>query len=303
MARKGNQIDGVLVLYKPGGPTSTQCLNLLKRRFRPRKIGHAGTLDPMAEGVLPVLFGRATKLAAYITSGFKIYKGQLQLGIQTDTYDTQGAIIEEKDWSHITKEQVASEINFWQNLTEQPVPAYSAAKHKGQPLYALKRQGREVPQKKKEISIFRAEILDMDFPRITFRVCCSPGTYIRSLAHSLGSRLGCGAALSALTRECSHPFTLDQSTGLDEILNDDLNGHLIRVRDSLPDWPRYYLSSDAARQVMNGTAIPVSATPLFSGEIGEQALLLGPEGEALAVVTARESDARLRWAILRGLWT
>ena len=106
-----------------------------------------------------------------------------------------------------------------------------------------------------------------------------------------------------MTRECSHPFTLDQSTGLDEILNDDLDGNLIRVRDSLPDWPRYYLSSDAAWQVMNGTAISVSATPLFSGKEGEQALLLGPEGEALAVVAARESDAQLRWAILRGLWT
>ncbi|MFP4657301.1 MAG: tRNA pseudouridine(55) synthase TruB [Desulfonatronovibrionaceae bacterium] len=303
MAAKGRQLHGVLVLSKPSGPTSTDCLNRLKRRFRPTKIGHAGTLDPLAEGVLPVLFGRATKLAPYITSGYKIYKGELLLGKSTDTYDIQGEITEENDISGITEEQVASEIDFWHTFTSQQVPAYSAAKHKGQPLYALKRRGQEVPEKTKEISIFRAKVLDMDLPRISFRVCCSPGTYIRSLAHSLGSRLGCGAVLTNLTRECSHPFTLDQSIGLDEIMDRDVNDHLIRLRDCLPDWSRFHLSSEAARLVGNGACLPVSATPGFLGSEGDKALLLGPDGRALAIVQAHKTDGQLRWAILRGLWT
>jgi len=303
MAKKGNPINGVLVLYKPSGPTSTDCLNQLKRQFRPRKIGHAGTLDPMAEGILPVLFGKATKLAPYIGSGFKIYKGEILLGKSTDTYDIQGTVTREADTAAITEEQVASEIDFWHKLTSQEVPAYSAAKHKGKPLYALKRSGQEVPEKTKEISIFRARILEMDLPRITFRVCCSPGTYIRSLAHSLGNRLGCGAVLTALTRECTHPFTLDQSIGLEEVLEKDVVKHLIRLRDCLPDWPQYKLSSESSRMVANGASLPVSTTPGFSGNEGEKAVLLDPEGRTLAIVQARETDGQLRWAILRGLWT
>ncbi len=303
MAKKGNKIDGVLVLNKPKGPTSTECLNRIKKHYKPQKIGHAGTLDPLADGILPVLLGRATKLAPYITSGYKIYKGELLLGMSTDTHDIEGQITAENSCTGVTEKQVVTEIEAWQGLTSQEVPAYSAAKHKGEPLYSLKRRGREVPEKKKEISIFRSKALQTNLPRVEFRVCCSPGTYIRSLAHSLGSRLGCGAVLNALTRECSHPFTLDQAVDLERLLSGDVHEYLLRLRDCLPDWPHYSISEEAARLVANGGALPVSSTPGFSGTEGKNAMLLGPEGKTLAIVQARQTDGQLRWTILRGLWT
>ena len=186
------QLDGVLVLNKPSGPTSARCLSALKRLGQ-RKIGHAGTLDPMASGVLLVLLGQGTKIASHLLAdGGKVYSGQLRLGLTTDTWDIQGEVLTESPWQQVTEADVRAEVAHWLTLHEQEVPAYSAAKHEGQSLYKLARKGKEVPKKVKSMEISQADVLEVELPFVRFRVACSSGTYIRSLAHSLGMRLGCG---------------------------------------------------------------------------------------------------------------
>lgn len=303
--RSKNQLDGVLVLDKPNGPTSTKCLNTIKKSFDQGKIGHAGTLDPMATGVLLVLLGQATKMASYLTDGKKTYTGELQLGLTTDTYDIEGVVTEEKSIDHISASDVEQDILDWKKLTQQEVPPVSAAKHQGKPLYELARKGKEVPVKIKEIEIFASEILETELPRVRFRVTVSAGTYIRSLVHSLGIRLGTGATLTSLTREHCHPFGLDSATGLDDLLADpdQFRRKVIPLREALPHWPALSLDDKQAKLVKNGGWLPVDEVPADSvAAPGDRAMLVDREDTPLALVEATEKDGRLSWSILRGLW-
>ena len=304
-AVKPGQLNGVLVLNKPSGPSSAQCLNRIKHGLGQKKIGHAGTLDPLAQGVLLVLLGQGTKIAPYLSGGEKVYFGTMQLGLATDTYDVEGRVIEEKP-PEADPEAVKSAILAWRDLTEQEVPAYSAAKHQGKPLYQLARQGREVPVKTKPIAVTEVEALEVRTPWASFRVRCSAGTYVRSLVHSLGKRLGCGAALCRLTREYSHPFGLEEAHDLDEILDTpERFGERVKpLSEALPHWPRAALDPESARSVMNGAWLPLDECPVagVDGRPGERALFLRENGAPLALAELRAKDERIRWAILRGLW-
>jgi len=303
--RSAEQCDGLLVLRKPSGPTSADCLNDIKHQLKQYKIGHAGTLDPLAEGVLLVLLGNGTKLAPYLTGNTKTYSGTFRLGITTDTLDIQGEITKEAPVD-TTREDVEREILYWKELTEQEVPAYSAAKHNGQPLYALAREGKETPVKVKPIVISHVEVLDVRIPEAEFRVSCSAGTYIRSLVHSLGIRMGCGATLTSLNRESSEPFGLDQAYDLEDVLKspESFPDKVIPLKDTLPHWPRFQLTEPLTGLVKNGAWLAVNDQPgeLLSGVPGDQAMLLDPEGNPLALVEAKIQDTTLKWSILRGLW-
>jgi tRNA pseudouridine55 synthase len=291
------QLHGVLVLNKPSGPSSTRCLAAIKRLGQ-RKIGHAGTLDPLAAGVLLVLLGQATKISPHLMAGGrKVYGGVLRLGRTTDTWDSEGGIVAESPWDRVGVEDVRREVALWREVREQPVPPYSAAKHNGQPLYRLARKGRDMPQKVKRIKISQADALDVSLPFVRFRVTCSSGTYIRSLAHSLGTRLGCGAVLTELTREYSHPFGLDAACDLRDIEAEPslLGRHLRSVAEALPDWTRVELAPDEAARVRNGLPVFRSSTPET-----ENALLLY-RGDVLALAK-RGADATRHWVVLRGLW-
>ncbi|NJB66993.1 tRNA pseudouridine55 synthase [Desulfobaculum xiamenense] len=304
--RSVSQLDGILVLDKPTGPSSAQCLNTIRRALDQGRIGHAGTLDPMAKGVLLVLLGHGTKLAPYLTSGRKTYSGQFRIGQTTDTYDAEGTVTDEKPFDHLSPEAVEREVLFWKELETQTVPPVSAAKHEGKPLYALARAGREVPVKTKSIEIFHAEVLEMDLPWVRFRVGCSAGTYVRSLVHSLGIRLGCGAVLTELIREDCHPFGLERAVGLDELLAspERLPELVVPLRDALPHWPAIVLDEEQAGQVRNGTWLPVADFPATEPvtEAGANAMLIGPDEVPLALVESAERDGVLLWSILRGLW-
>jgi tRNA pseudouridine55 synthase len=299
------QQHGLLVLDKPAGPTSAGCLEAIKRELGQRKIGHAGTLDPMARGVLLVLLGQGTKLAGFLLEGEKTYSGEIILGKTTDTYDIQGQMLDEHDWQHLDEEQVRNEIAAWTHLSEQEVPPYSAAKHQGRPLYALKRAGKEVPVKTKNVRIFLAQVIDIDLPRISFRVSCSRGTYIRSLAHSLGIRLGCGAVLSALMREKSHPFGLDQAHGLEEVLSDPpgFPSKVLSLKQALPDWPQIRLNDVQAGKVKNGMRIRVEELGGLGGSDPKRALFLNDREEPLALMETKSDGSGQVWTILRGLWS
>ena len=298
------QLDGVLVLHTPGGPTSTDCLNQIKRRLGQKKIGHAGTLDPMATGVLVVLLGQGTKLAGYLSEDRKTYRGTLVLGRETDTYDVEGKVMAEAPWEHLDPGVIRADIEGWLGTMSQEVPPVSAAKHQGKPLYALHRAGKEVPVKVKDVTIFDVQILSMDLPDISFRVTCSAGTYIRSLAHSLGKRLGCGAVLSGLEREASHPFTLAQAHDLEKVLEsgDRLHELVLPMVQALPHWPKLTLKHEQAQLVRNGAWLPTALFPEYPAQEGDRAMLLSPAREPLALAEAQLKAQVLSWAIMRGLW-
>ena len=299
------QAHGVLVLNKPSGPTSTHCLEKIKRSLGQRKIGHAGTLDPLAQGVLLVLLGQATKIAAYLTEGRKQYQGVLRLGVETDTYDCLGKVLRTSDYGSLETSLVYQAVLEWGRLVEQEVPPFSAAKHQGQPLYALSRSGRDVPVKRKPIHIYQVEVVKMDLPLVRFRVECSAGTYIRSLVHSLGIRLQCGAVLEELIRERSHPFGLDQAHGLQAVLEEPeaFFRKVIPVQDALPQFPRYVLAPDRAQKVRHGGRLPWNLPRVEEPpEQGARALFLDEQDLPLALMELREVDGRLQWTVLRGLF-
>jgi tRNA pseudouridine55 synthase len=303
--RSKEQLDGLLVLRKPKGPTSADCLADIKHQLKQFKIGHAGTLDPMAEGVLLVLLGQGTKLATYLTGRTKTYYGELKLGERTDTYDAEGEVLERRP-VECTPDELRDAIFSWKDLTEQDVPAYSAAKHKGKPLYSLARAGEDVPLKVKDITVFESEPLDVAETTASFRVRCSAGTYIRSLVHSLGMRLGCGAVLTKLVREESSPFRIEDSVGLDDVLADPQGfpARVIPMADALPHWPRIRLTEPLAELVRNGAWLPTGGESgsVLAGSVGRRALFEDRDGKALALVEVAERDGKPAWSILRGLW-
>ncbi len=290
------QLHGIVVLDKPSGPSSAQCLNVFKRQGQ-RKIGHAGTLDPLASGVLPVLLGSATKLSSWLMlDGRKIYSGKIRLGVETDTWDMAGKILAENSLEGVRSAEVEKAIAEWTSLEEQEAPAFSALKHNGQPLYKLARKGLETPVKIRKVKIYEAGMPDFDMPFASFRVVCGSGVYIRSLAHSLGKRLGCGAALSELRREYSHPFHLGNAISLAEIRNGLQPGHVLPIGDALPDWPKIVLPESQCLAARNGMPIPAKACAC------DHALLYERETPLAIARLGSDGAGRLYWAIERGLW-
>ncbi len=307
------QLHGILVLDKPKGYTSAKAISALKRLGQ-KKIGHAGTLDPMAKGVLLVLLGQATKLSNYLLDGGKkIYEGELVFGKVTDTWDIEGEIIEENDTSLLEEEKIRQEVAKWLGNTSQIVPPYSAAKHKGQPLYKLAREGKEVPVKIKEINISQAEILSLELPNLRFVVECSSGSYIRSLAHSLGQRVSCGACLTALNRLYSHPFKLEEAVNLENLLDnpETLQKHVYSIATVLEKmgWKVIKCNEAIVQEVLYGKAISheeiiVDNPGIKAVEFGTMALFEEEDGTPLALMQANygEGFSVPVWTILRGLW-
>ena len=298
MSSQFPQLHGVLVINKSKGLSSNQCLMRIKRLGQ-KKIGHAGTLDPLADGGLIVLLGQATKISSFLLEGGgKVYRGVLKLGEVSDTWDSSGEILQ-RNTVDVQNETIFSEIADWKNLTEQIVPPYSAAKFEGKPLYTLARQG-TIVTKKKSIKVTEAEVLNCDLPYVEFRVACSSGTYIRSLAHSLGMRLGCGALLSALTREYSYPFNLKDACRLEDIEADF--GVLIRnlksIRSALPDFDCLEVPLMWLNAVKNGQNIP---TTVFREVIHSKHAILMSENCELAIATLNTKHEHV-WKITRGLW-
>lgn len=280
-------------MNKPAGPSSAQCLRIFKK-LGWKKVGHAGTLDPMASGVLLVLLGQATKLSSWLLAGGeKIYSGEIRLGVETDTWDMTGTITRVTENPAIDATAVAAEIAAWRGEREQLVPPYSAAKHNGEPLYALARAGKDTPVKKKIVKIYKADMLSFDASVARFRVACGSGAYIRSLAHSLGTRLGCGAALASLVREYSHPFGLDRAASLEEIraCPEIVERMLAPLTEALPDWPAVELDPGRARDVRDGKIVPAP------GATAERAFLC-EKGVPLALACLQDG----RWRVIRGLW-
>ena len=218
-------MDGIIIVDKPQGWTSFDVVAKIRNLTKVKKVGHSGTLDPMATGVLPVFLGKATKSISYFLNGDKGYEGEMVLGVRTETGDAEGKIqtsnvqLQNKSEIQISKSQIEELFKKYTGDIEQVPPMYSAVKIKGQRLYELARKGIEVERKSRKIRIYALRITRYEKDRVGFYVECSKGTYVRQLAVDIGDDLGCGAHLSALRRVYSHPFHISQAITIDTLIN------------------------------------------------------------------------------------
>ncbi|MEE8349120.1 MAG: tRNA pseudouridine(55) synthase TruB [Acidobacteriota bacterium] len=247
---------GVLVADKPSGPTSHDIVARV-RRFLKTKVGHTGTLDPMATGVLPLVLGRATRLAPFFQANDKEYEAELRLGVSTDTFDQEGRILEEQSVPEISAQQVQDVLNHFTGEIQQQPPMFSAVKVDGKKLYNLARQNRTVDRPFRTISIFSLEILERRPATWRLRVHCSSGTYIRTLAHEIGQKLGCGACLFALRRLRSGIFDLTQALPIED-LEDRWNEMLYPMELLLPELHRVELDEGEAWRIGHGNEVSYS---------------------------------------------
>ncbi|MCX5693069.1 MAG: tRNA pseudouridine(55) synthase TruB [Candidatus Omnitrophica bacterium] len=215
-------LDGILVVNKPSGITSHDVVNFIRQKFNMERVGHAGTLDPMATGVLVMLLGKATKLSNTFTNNDKEYIAKVFFGKSTDTQDASGKVIEEKNIDNPGIEAIKKTLDSFKGEIEQIPPMVSAIKHKGKKLYQLARLGKTVIREPRKIKISYIEILDFKFPELTFRVKCSKGTYVRTLCEDIGRSLGVPSHMSGLIRTQSGDFLLEDSKNLDEIHEKDI---------------------------------------------------------------------------------
>ena len=274
--------NGILIIDKPEGWTSMDVCAKLRGLFHERRVGHGGTLDPMATGVLPVFLGRATRAVAFSTDSEKEYAAGLQLGVITNTQDTTGETLETRPVS-VTREQLEAALAPFRGDILQVPPMYSAIKIGGKKLYELARKGKEVERPPRPVTIHALEIVEQTGSETwTLRVRCSKGTYVRTLCHDIGLALGCGGAMSSLRRTMAGGFTLDDAVTLEGVLSAPDPAALLRPAGAcFADRPALTLPAGAEKKVRNG--VPVSLPRLADGEYRVYA----PDGTFLALSRAR----------------
>ena len=264
--------SGFLNLNKPAGPSSFAIVSLVRRLTGVRRVGHGGTLDPAADGVLVLCLGQATRMTEYLMDGRKGYVARLRLGIETDSYDALGAVLAQRDPSGVSLEDVRRALPAFTGHIRQVPPMYSALKHEGQRLYTLARQGIEVERAPREVSIYRIDVTRWEPPECTLTVECSRGTYVRSIAHDLGQVLGCGAHLQGLTRTGVGPFALASAVS-PEGLAEAVRGRywealLYPLDEPILRMPAAILDGLTAVLVQDGRLCPWGETP---GAVSEPA--------------------------------
>lgn len=225
------QPDGVLLVDKPYGCSSFDVIRRLKYRFGFKKIGHAGTLDPLATGLIIIVLGKATKLSQNLMCGVKEYTGVVELGVKTSTYDKEGEVIETHSVEGIDKPTIEKSMRSFLGDQYQQPPMFSAKKRDGVPLYKLARKGHDIEREPNFITIFKFDAVSYEAPNVYFHVRCSKGTYIRSLAYDLGEKLGCGGHLAGLRRIKSGSFSIEDAVPLEDLLEKEspemLKQHII----------------------------------------------------------------------------
>ena len=254
---------GIVNVYKEKGMTSFDVVAKLRKICGQKKIGHTGTLDPEAEGVLPVCLGKATKVCDLLTDRDKEYITILRLGIETDTQDLTGNVIAQKDTAGLTPEMVSEAIRLFVGVQEQIPPMYSAKKINGKKLYEYAREGLEVERKPETITVYEIEILKMNLPEVTLRIACSKGTYIRTLCHDIGKMLQTGGAMASLLRSRAAGYALEDAHRLSEIAEIAEEGRLSEllqpIEDVFTDLPGVYSKPDYDSALMNGSKLPEEA--------------------------------------------
>jgi tRNA pseudouridine55 synthase len=257
-------VDGILNISKETGMTSHDVVGRVRKLLKQKRVGHTGTLDPAASGVLPICVGQGTRVAEYLSESGKAYQADITLGIVTDTYDAEGEVVRRAPVS-LGLPDIEAVLPSFLGLQMQVPPRYSAIKIQGQPAYKRTRAGEELVLEPRPVTIDTITILDWQAPRLTLAIECGKGTYIRSLAYDLGEQLGCGAYLSALVRTRSGPFALEQSSTLaqltEAIERDDL-AHLLFPPDyALQQYPALHLDEATSARVLHGNAFHAASYP------------------------------------------
>lgn len=247
-------MDGVINIYKPIGMTSFDVVRIIRKLSDTKKVGHTGTLDPLASGVLPICLGKATKIVDYIMIGKKEYIANMKLGLTTDTYDREGSVISQSA-VNITEAQVIDAIKQQIGEIMQVPPMYSAIKIKGQKLYDLARRGIEIERPARPVTIYNINILNIDLPFIKMKITCSKGTYIRSLCYDIGKLLNCGGVLWELQRTKTGAFDISNSVLLDNIEKHNICDFLVPVEQALNDYNKVEFSKPYEKLLINGVLL------------------------------------------------
>jgi len=275
-------LNGVLMLDKARGASSNAALQQAKRLYQAAKAGHAGTLDPLATGLLPILFGEATKFSADLLDADKSYAAEIRLGESTSTADAEGEVITTRA-VHVTPEQLAAALSHFSGSILQTPPVYSALKHAGKPLYAYARAGIEIEPKPRQVTIHALALQWFEGERLALSVTCSKGTYIRSIAHDLGEMLGCGAHLASLRRTAVGRFGLDSAHTLESLqamAADERDRCLLPLDALLQGLPQVRLDPAQEIRFVRGQAVPWDGSPQARVRVyGASGTLLGV-GEA-----------------------
>ena len=251
-------MDGIVIVDKPKGWTSQDVVSKLRGVFRTRRIGHGGTLDPMATGVLPVFVGRATRGVEFFEHAEKIYEAELLLGTVTDTEDVTGTVLETRPVS-VSREQLEDILSRFRGEISQIPPMYSAIKINGQKLYDLARKGQEVERKPRKITIFSLECLDFDGSTAVLRVHCSKGTYIRTLCKDIGQALGCGGCMAALRRVQAGDYGISQAVTLETLAGcENPEKYLLPVDSLFSAYPAVTLTPNQEKRCRNGNSFSVT---------------------------------------------
>lgn len=297
--------NGILNINKPEGWTSQDVVAKLRGRLHIRRVGHTGTLDPMATGVLPVCFGKATRIIEYYDDDFKTYEAEMKLGMVTDTLDITGTVLETKPVD-VSEEDVIQTIDSFRGWITQIPPKYSALKVNGKPLYKYAREGVEVEIKSRKIYVADIQAMEVNLGenRILFRVTCSKGTYIRTICDDIGKKLGCGGTMTALQRTQSGCFRVEDARTLPEILKmtdeelercvvpmDETLVHLGRIElKSMESVPFYYNGREIDTGYVNVLASPAVPEALQEGSrLGDKYRVYDPEGKFLGISSLREN--------------
>lgn len=299
--RIGRMFDGVINIYKEKGFTSFDVVAKLRGILKQKKIGHTGTLDPDAEGVLVVCLGKATKLCDVLTDKNKCYKATMQLGITTDTEDSSGTVQSKSDVT-VSEEQVREAILSFVGEYDQIPPMYSAIKINGKKLYELARQGKVIEREPRRVAVHEIQIESIDLPYVRFMVSCSKGTYIRSLCRDIGTKLGCGAIMEALVRtevnaeESGAVFTLDKAMKLSDVEqaveDGTISSHILPIDQMFPHLLHYTVTDAANSRLLNGNLLSRQdfAEDVSDPEDGEQMLVYDKDGTFKAIYRYQQDN-------------
>jgi tRNA pseudouridine55 synthase len=285
-------MEGILLIDKPAGRSSQWVVHQVKRTLGVKKAGHTGTLDPLATGVLPVALGEGTKAVPFLEESRKVYEVQARLGVITDSYDTDGQVLETRDPTAVTEEKLRWQLQkFFGEILQTP-PPYSAVKVGGRPLYRYARQGQAVEAKPRKVQVHDIELLDFYLPDFALRIGCSRGTYVRSLIHDLGTALGCGATVYGLRRLSSGPFLLQSSTPLKDLSDAAAirPASLWSLKQCLDHLPQLELTDlEEAKRVRQGLPLKALAPRLAGWGDAKGRVLLTHSNRVLAVLQVEKS--------------
>ncbi|KHC90698.1 tRNA pseudouridine synthase B [Thermotoga sp. Mc24] len=285
---------GILVTYKPKGPTSHDVVDEVRKKLKTRKVGHGGTLDPFACGVLILGVNQGTRILEFYKDLKKVYWVKMRLGLITETFDITGEVVEERE-CNATEEEIREAIFSFVGEYNQVPPVYSAKKYKGERLYKLAREGKIINLPPRRVRIFRIWDVNIDGKDVSFRVEASPGTYIRSLCMDIGYKLGCGATAVELVRESVGPHTIEESLNVFEATPEEIENKIVPLEKCLEWLPCVVVHQESTKMILNGSQIYLEMLKEWdSFKKGEVVRVFNEEGQLLALAEAERNSSFLK---------